>query len=323
MLSADLTKYPRFTALENVRGLIPNPFLHRPLAEAFRLLSVALAAYREQLGVDLKGDSMHYYQFNIGDYHSHTNHLELLEDLAYRRMLDWCYLNETPLPVDHDEIARVISMRAHCDSIAVVLKDFFTLTDNGYVQTRIEQVITAYHDKSNKAKKSAEARWNKKPAKTKEKDDANALRTESEGNANHKPLTINQEPVKRLDQSALDPVAFDHLFEIFWCAGMVKTGKKKSKPIFGRVLKTLRNETQADFTSRIVSDIKNRIDSNQLGFSEMHPSTYLNGERWDDAIKLNVSHETKPNALDRHANKDWAKDFLDSETEFSGVVATQ
>ncbi|NDH69342.1 MAG: DUF1376 domain-containing protein, partial [Gammaproteobacteria bacterium] len=32
---------------------------------------------------------MHYYQFHIGDYKSHTHHLSLLEDLAYRRLLDF------------------------------------------------------------------------------------------------------------------------------------------------------------------------------------------------------------------------------------------
>jgi len=35
---------------------------------------------------------MHYYQFNIGDYASHTRHLSDLEDLAYRRLLDAYYL---------------------------------------------------------------------------------------------------------------------------------------------------------------------------------------------------------------------------------------
>jgi uncharacterized protein YdaU (DUF1376 family) len=56
---------------------------------------------------------MHYYQFNIGDYQSHTNHLDPLEDLAYRRMLDWCYLHEKPLPLDANEIARIIRLRDH------------------------------------------------------------------------------------------------------------------------------------------------------------------------------------------------------------------
>ena len=53
-----------------------------------------------------KGESMFYYSFNIGDYQSHTSHLSEMEDLAYRRMLDWCYLHEKPLPEEVDEILR-------------------------------------------------------------------------------------------------------------------------------------------------------------------------------------------------------------------------
>ena len=71
---------------------------------------------------------MHYYKFNISDYKAHTEHLELLEDLAFRRMLDWMYLHEKPLPKNIDEIARFIRMRTHNDCIAYVLQEFFIKT---------------------------------------------------------------------------------------------------------------------------------------------------------------------------------------------------
>jgi uncharacterized protein YdaU (DUF1376 family) len=48
---------------------------------------------------------MHYYQFNIGDYQSHTAHLTDMEDLAYRRLLDWYYLHELSIPLDLTEVA--------------------------------------------------------------------------------------------------------------------------------------------------------------------------------------------------------------------------
>jgi len=40
---------------------------------------------------------MNYYPFHVGDYAAHTAHLEPMEDLAYRRMLDVYYLREEPL----------------------------------------------------------------------------------------------------------------------------------------------------------------------------------------------------------------------------------
>jgi uncharacterized protein YdaU (DUF1376 family) len=132
---------------------------------------------------------MHYYQFNIGDYASHTSHLDELEDLAYRRMIDYCYLNEIGLPESVEEIARVIRMRTHSDRIANVLREFFQQDESGWWKcNRVEKEIALFREKSDKATKAARKRW--------ENTDANALPTDSERNAKHKPLTINQEPDK-------------------------------------------------------------------------------------------------------------------------------
>lgn len=136
---------------------------------------------------------MHYYKFNIGDYASHTAHLDPIEDIAYRRMLDWHYLHESPLPDSVDQVARIIRMRTHCEAIETVLREFFTLTDYGWEQSKVVAEIDSYKLKSDKAKASAAARWSKKPIVS----DANALRDECESNANHKPLTTNQEPLTK------------------------------------------------------------------------------------------------------------------------------
>jgi uncharacterized protein YdaU (DUF1376 family) len=121
---------------------------------------------------------MHYYQFNIGDYKSHTEHLSEMEDLTYRRLLDWYYLHESPIPLDLTETARQIRMRLHSDCITSVLQEYFERTDDGWVNHRADKEIAKVGEKSEKASASAKARWNK--AK-----DANALRTQSEGNATH------------------------------------------------------------------------------------------------------------------------------------------
>lgn len=133
---------------------------------------------------------MHYYQFNIGDYHAHTSHLDELEDVAYRRMLDYCYLNEVWLPESVEEIARLIRMRTHCQRIANVLQEFWTLhEDRTWRHSRVEREIQAFKQKSEKATKSARKRW--------ENTNANALPTQSEGNANHKPITNNHKPITK------------------------------------------------------------------------------------------------------------------------------
>ena len=135
---------------------------------------------------------MHYYQFNIGDYQSHTGHLSELEDLAYRRMLDWVYLHEKPIPLEINEVARNIRMRTHCESIVIVLQEFFVRTEAGWVSDRVQREIARAGDKSQKASQSAKARW-----------DANALRTQSEGNATHNTLPITQNPIP-ITQNTID-----------------------------------------------------------------------------------------------------------------------
>jgi len=114
---------------------------------------------------------MHYYQWNIGDYKSHTEHLSEMEDLCYRRLLDWYYLHEIPIPLDLNETARQIRMRSHSDCIAIVLHEYFEQTENGWVHHRANLEIAKAGDKSQKASESAKARWNKH-----NKTDANEMR---------------------------------------------------------------------------------------------------------------------------------------------------
>jgi uncharacterized protein YdaU (DUF1376 family) len=129
---------------------------------------------------------MHYYQFNIGDYQSHTAHLTDLEDLAYRRMLDWCYLHEKPLPIDSEEIARLVRMRTHSDCIAVVLREYFKKTESGWISSRVLLEMDRVGEKSSKARASAKARW-----------DANAKRTQSDSNATQDTLHKTQDTLPK------------------------------------------------------------------------------------------------------------------------------
>lgn len=178
---------------------------------------------------------MHYYTFKPKDYMSKTAFLEPMEDLAYRRMLDHCYLTELPLPESIDEIAMLIRMRSHTDSIKIVLHYFFELTPQGYVNDRIARELTAYHGKSRKAKASADARWSKERNKIKDipvdksqcKIDANALRDEYEGNANQEPITNNHKPVNLKPSSASPPEPYPEEFETAWQAYPPRPGASK------------------------------------------------------------------------------------------------
>lgn len=137
---------------------------------------------------------MNYYEHHIGDYRKDTSHLSLLEHGIYRQLLDTYYTDEKPLVLDHAKLMRSHSVRSadEVQAFENVLADFFERTEDGYLHKRCEAVIGAYRAKSNKASESAKARWNKERCEG----NADAMRTHTEGNANHKPVTNNHKPVK-------------------------------------------------------------------------------------------------------------------------------
>jgi uncharacterized protein YdaU (DUF1376 family) len=143
---------------------------------------------------------MHYYQFNIGDYASHTSRLKPIEDLAYRRMLDLYYLNEQPLNLCLSDVAREIGLTDYLDEVTYVLNKFFIQTEFGFAQKRIDLEIKKYksnHKSKIKAgKASAKARQVKASSvETPIEHPLNTHTTNDELNINHKPLNTNQEPL--------------------------------------------------------------------------------------------------------------------------------
>lgn len=100
---------------------------------------------------------MNFYPFHIGDYAAHTAHLSPIEDIAYRRLLDLCYLTEKPLMHDVERLSRLVRLSDHVEAVRVVLDEFFQATDEGWVSPRAVQEIATYEDKRQKAKASARA----------------------------------------------------------------------------------------------------------------------------------------------------------------------
>ena len=86
---------------------------------------------------------MIWYKFHIGDYISHTMHLDDAEDLAYRRLLDWYYMSEKPLPLDAALVSRRI--RLDEDVVSPVLNEFFEKTKKGFINARADDEIKAYN----------------------------------------------------------------------------------------------------------------------------------------------------------------------------------
>jgi len=132
---------------------------------------------------------MHYYQFNIGDYASHTRHLDLLEDLAYRRILDLYYLHERPLSGDASLVAKQIGMRDDAASVRDVLNEFFEQTSDGYVNARADKEIAHYHSKIEQASRAGKA-----SAERRSNNRSTGVPTDVQPNNKQEPLNNKQEP---------------------------------------------------------------------------------------------------------------------------------
>jgi len=162
---------------------------------------------------------MHYFQFNIGDYASHTRHLDLIEDLAYRRLLDLYYLHERPLNTDATVVAKQIGMRDNAAAVRDVLNEFFDLTPDGYRSSRADKEIEHYHSKIQQAsragKASAERRLNGRStvASTDVPTDVQPTNKQEPINKNHKPTTEKKAP-EVLCPSGVDAKVWSDWLEI-------------------------------------------------------------------------------------------------------------
>ena len=81
---------------------------------------------------------MNFYPFHIGDYAAHTRHLSFMEDLAYRRLIDQYYLDESPLKGEPSLIARRIGMSDFSSDVQYILEVFFEKEGDLWVSKRCD-----------------------------------------------------------------------------------------------------------------------------------------------------------------------------------------
>lgn len=130
---------------------------------------------------------MHYYQFNIGDYISHTHHLTPMENLAYRLLLDLYYLHERPFNVCSTTLARQINLRECAQEVDTILNEFFTKTDDGWINKRADKEIAHYRVKLEQTARAGKASAAKRTI--------NARSTDVQPTNNQQPITNNHKPI--------------------------------------------------------------------------------------------------------------------------------
>ena len=198
---------------------------------------------------------MHYYQFHIGDYATHTRHLNPIEDIAYRRLLDIYYLHERPLSDCLTTVARQINMREYETEVDLILTEFFDHIDGGYINRRADKEIQHYKAKVEQASKAGKASAERRN---------NGRSTDVQPTNNHKPITINHTSI---DQ-----------FEIFWKGYPKKTAKENAKKAW------LKIKPNDELIAKITKAVKEQKLSERESQFIPHAATWLNARRWEDEV---------------------------------------
>lgn len=133
---------------------------------------------------------MNFYSHHIGDFIRDTSRLNDSQCMAYLRML-WIYY-ESEEPLADDVPALAFRIGAIEQDVKQILSHFFFMHDGRWHQSRCDEEILRFREKSSKAKVSAEKRWK----------NANAMRT-------HKQVAIDEENAnacERMQMHDFDPL---------------------------------------------------------------------------------------------------------------------
>jgi uncharacterized protein YdaU (DUF1376 family) len=198
---------------------------------------------------------MHYYQFHIGDYATHTRHLTAIEDIAYRRLLDIYYLHERPLSDCLTTVARQINMREYETEVDLVLTEFFDHVDGGYINRRADKEIEHYKAKVEQASKAGKASAERR---------INGRSTDVQPTNNHKPITNNH-------------ISIDQ-FETFWKVYPKKVSKENAKKAW------LKIKPNDELIAKITKAVKDQKLSEREQQFIPHAASWLNAKRWEDEI---------------------------------------
>jgi len=262
---------------------------------------------------------VHFYKFHINDYAVQTRHLSNDEDLCFRRLLDLYYTEEAPIPLETEWVARRIQMASNV--VGVVLNDFFTETEKGWINTRADAEIAEYHAICNRARNNGKRGG--RPSITKPKPSRNPAETQTKAGQKLS-LIINQQSIdtpivptgdlelvqdvtsgeESIDQSE---TGYSSDFLTFW----EEFPEKKGKAAAWRAWQKLRpRPSVATLLSAIRLQQVDRAAAHAKGdfYPEWkNPATWLHGACWEDGLKYAAKKEKAPAA----APENWRELLVD------------
>ena len=171
---------------------------------------------------------MNFYPFHIGDYAAHTRHLSLMEDLAYRRLIDLYYLSEGSIVGNAELIARRIGMSEISSDVKYILETYFEQNGENWINKRCDEELAKYRLKAESARNANRIKSEK----------ISALKSTLKSEPNQT-LTNNQEPITNNIKTITPVGVSESIFKDF-----KKLRASKKAPITETALKGLEREAK-------------------------------------------------------------------------------
>lgn len=123
--------------------------------------------------------------FYTGDYYRDTRHLSMMQHGAYRQLLDHCWDQKGPLPLDVERCYRICGAVSKEEQEAVrgILSEYFVTMQDGHYNRRLQLEIERSNTLSAKRSVAAHERWKARESIGKMDIDASAMQLHSKSNA--------------------------------------------------------------------------------------------------------------------------------------------
>lgn len=229
--------------------------------------------------------SLPYYPLFPKDFEAKTSHLTMIEDGAYNRLLRLCWM--TPgcsLPDDEDWIMRRVraATKAERDAVRVVLSEFFVRKSKRLHQPNMtKQALLADEAHQRRVNAGLKGGRKSKPLENNNSDASNAK-------VMPKQPEPEPEPEIRKEANASLADADAPAFADFWKAWPLgKVQKAKAEAAFKRL--SAENRRRATSSAEAWAEAWRKKYPTA---SDLHPTTYLNGKRWEDDFVTQLSAPT-------------------------------
>lgn len=179
---------------------------------------------------------MPWVRFFPSDWLAGTRGMSAAETGIYITLVATMYERGEPVPEDHSRLARLCGA-----PVSTFRKTLETLIEEGKIlrveaglwNKRVGEESTIRAEKSEAAANAATARWSKKGNKNKSSDNANAMRTQCDGNANQKPEARSQKEAASQLSRGVDLV--DRLCDAAGIRGNIPQGLAFAGEIIGLI----------------------------------------------------------------------------------------